>query len=522
MKKFVRFILIGVCIFSGYSLVEASDQVDTIYKCFEEGISIPINVIDSAFHAFLMKDSVGVCEHINQDGRKIKYERLGNPSFSGEGVVLSKESIGKVTTGLRNQYINCTITYTRKITFKNTDTEDDFWGERENGYPNFELDSKREWHAVICIRKSNKRTWQVQIIGDTCVDNAKTFSIPDTFQDMTIEWFCRGKKIPNAKSCQMSFSKNDIPVNALTALVRCDIKMCTNELLAKDSIRIRLDKTPASTLAFSDCVPAVSRLANPTLQITASNKVPGVTFQWDKEGLEPIRPLSATSQKVNYPIQGSDNFTIVLTTLGGCNSSKTSKVVHRKLSDGVGLQVSDSCPTAGTPFYISTVPPLPNMILQWETSGLQQLVPPTTGDRRRTDQIMVNSTAKVQFFSTITVTDYNCKGSTTKSIQVSEPYTEMTAKDDNGNTVKKGDTIAAGAKEITFFAPKHSTIIEEDSYNWEVWILRGVGSMSSMIPSTGSAERTISVPASARISVRVWYTSSCRGRDSKEYEVYSR
>lgn len=537
----MRCILIGVCILSGYGLVKASDQVDTINLCYQEGLRIMPNIVDAEFHNFLEGDSIKVYNYTKQYEPQIEYTIL-TPKFSGDGIDDDDDDrpwvmgIGNVTSGLRNQYINCTITYLRKIHFKKSPIDDscynlenaiqknDLLGEPQTGsYPDFELNSIREWHAVICIRKSNKRQWEVKISGDTCVDDAKIFSIPDTFQDMTIEWFCGGEKIPNAKSCQMSFSKNVIPGNALTTLVRCEIKMCTNETLAKDSIRIRLKKTPASTLSFEQCLPTSSKF----IRVKASNRAHGVKFQWDKEGLDPLLPLSATSQTVDYPVSTLERFTIKLTTSGGCESTPTQQIVYRKLSNNVTLQESDSCLISGTPFIIATVPPLPATGLQWTTpADFQTLVIPSDNGIRK-DRIRVNRLGTSNIYSTITVTDIVCGGSISKTIIVS-PYTEMTAKGDDGKTIADGDTIKdTSVKKITFIAPQHSSITGDEPYNWSTKRYIPANKYMpartvSTLPMPGTAEFSTDAPASGGgyIEVTVSYTS-CRGYKSQTYTIHS-
>lgn len=537
MKKFVRGILIGVCILSGYGLVEASSQVDTIDVCYRPKENIKAEIVKDTFDAFREKDSSSIVEK-DPIGKTPRYEveyRNYQLEFKWDSITQCTVTdfnsvIGSATSDYREQIIYCTITYIREIRFKNAlidgtyyDSEkaiqkDDLLGDSTHEYPQLSLTSKRKWPVVIRIRKKLAEGETFKIEGDTCLKNGiVTLKVPERFKDMDCLW-----KSIGSNDILSSETAHEITVtrqkNILASIVSCEISNgCDNK---KDSIKLLPNETPESTITVDipggDCL---STAATGTILVTASNPIPGVIFQWDKDGLVPLRPLAITSQKVNYPIQGADNFTVTLTTSGGCQESKATRIVHRNLS-GVILRVLDSCPTSGIPFTIATEPPLPNMNLQWTTptSGFRVINSPT--GRKRPDQITMNKTITSDDPSTFTVKDNVCNSSLSKTITVSEPYTAMTAKDNNGNTVKNGDTIAAGAKEITFIAPQHSSITGDNPYSWEVWIYRNP--MSSMLPSTGSAERTISVPASARIFVRVSYTSSCRGRESKEYEVYSR
>ena len=535
MKTFMRSILIGVCILSGYGLVEASDQVvvDTIDKCLETGSRIYMDVVDAEFQEFLRKDRDLVKKH---GGTNILYEidyDALRPEFSGEGLD-DKDSptammgIGTVTMDLRTQYINCTIPYIRTIRFHNVDLRDydtekginekELVGEELTGeYPDFVLKSKREWHAVIRIGKRGMLLPRLKISGDTCLDNTVTLSVPEDFQDMKFEWFCSGNKISNANSRQISLLKNSIPSNSLTTMVHCNVEMCTGKIL-RDSIRIRLKQTPISTLTVSDCVPVSSKLTSTSIRVTASNERPYVKFDWNgNTSIYPYGGSTMSSETVNYTIPGSDDFTIKVTTSGGCKPSTTTRVVHRKLTDAVVLQVSDACPTTGTPFTIATEPPLPNMNLQWTISNdLQTIVPPT--GKKRNDQITINKRVTSNNLSTVTVAENICKSSLSKTISVSEAFTKMVVKDEDGNTLQSGATVKAGST-ITFTAPKHSSITGANPYTWSISTMRG--DFANMITGKGGAERTLTAPSAGEsISVTVSY-ESCRGKESESYTFYS-
>ena len=549
MKKFVRFILIGVCILSGYGLVEASSQVDTIDVCYRPKENIKAEIVKDTFDAFREKDSSSIVEK-DPIGKTPRYEveyRDYQLEFKWDSITQCTVTdfnsvIGSATSDYREQIIYCTITYIREIRFKNPKIhesycasgkaiqKDDLLGDSTSEYPRFSLTSKRKWPVVIRIKKNvNLPNEEFSIeYKDTCLKDKLILKVPDQYADMQCRWSCDNTYIDmsNEVAPEITISRKDTAF--LTTNVQCIIYGCNNAGTRPSSIRIRSYYTPESTIRVDipggDCVSNSAFFAPRTIPVMVSNLVEGVTFEWDPVDL-PVeynmrKSDNGSSDTFNYPVVVSDDFTIGVTTSGGCRPSHTSKIVHRKLANDIVLQVSDSCLTAGIPFTVSTVPPLPKMDLEWPSlSGFEKKRTPYN-DRK--DTVSYTYTGTYSQSVPITLKDKVCGGSTSTTIEVSEPYTEMTAKDESGNTIKNGGTVDAEAKEITFFAPKHSTIIEEDSYNWEVWILRGVGSMSSMLPSTGSAERTISVPASARIFVRVSYTSSCRGRDSKEYEVYSR
>ena len=543
MKKFVRGILIGVCILSGYGLVEASSQVDTIDVCYRPKENIKAEIVKDTFDAFREKDSSSIVEK-DPIGKTPRYEveyRDYQLEFKWDSITQCTVTdfnsvIGSATSDYREQIIYCTITYIREIRFKNPKIhesycasgkaiqKDDLLGDSTSEYPRFSLTSKRKWPVVIRIRKKLAEGETFKIEGDTCLKNGiVTLKVPERFKDMDCLW-----KSIGSNDILSSETAHEITVtrqkNILASIVSCEISNgCDNK---KDSIKLLPNETPESTIRVDipggDCVSNSAFFAPRTIPVMVSNLVEGVTFEWDPVDL-PVeynmrKSDNGSSDTFNYPVVVSDDFTIGVTTSGGCRPSHTSKIVHRKLANDIVLQVSDSCLTAGIPFTVSTVPPLPKMDLEWPSlSGFEKKRTPYN-DRK--DTVSYTYTGTYSQSVPITLKDKVCGGSTSTTIEVSEPYTEMTAKDNNGNTVKNGDTIAAGAKEITFIAPQHSSITGDNPYSWEVWIYRNP--MSSMLPSTGSAERTISVPASARIFVRVSYTSSCRGRESKEYEVYSR
>ena len=547
MKKFVRFILIGVCILSGYGLVEASSQVDTIDVCYRPKENIKAEIVKDTFDAFREKDSSSIVEK-DPIGKTPRYEveyRDYQLEFKWDSITQCTVTdfnsvIGSATSDYREQIIYCTITYIREIRFKNAlidgtyyDSEkaiqkDDLLGDSTHEYPQLSLTSKRKWPVVIRIKKNvNLPNEEFSIeYKDTCLKDKLILKVPDQYADMQCRWSCDNTYIDmsNEVAPEITISKKD--KTFLTTNVQCTIYGCNNAGTRPSSIRIRSYYTPESTIRVDipggDCVSNSAFFAPRTIPVMVSNLVEGVTFEWDPVEL-PVeynmrKSDNGNSDTFNYPVVVRDDFTIGVTTSGGCRPSHTSKIVHRKLANDIVLQVSDSCLTAGIPFTVSTVPPLPKMDLEWPSlSGFEKKRTPYN-DRK--DTVSYTYTGTYSQSVPITLKDKVCGGSTSTTIEVSKSYTAMTAKDENNNTINNGDTIAAGVKEITFIAPKHSSITGDEPYSWEVWIYRNP--MSSMSPSKGPAEKTIAVPTGARrIFVRVFYTS-CRGVGSEEYDVYFR
>lgn len=536
MKIFMRSILIGVCILLGYSLVEASDQVsDTITAegCYKPGAQIKSGIVKSAFSAMRQSDSSAIFENTKYKIDKIEYNNF-RLEFTGQDINGKKtcssfdSAIGVATDNLRNQFINCTITYTRIISFNDVDLtdydsesaipEDDLWGDKKekDGYPKFELKSERKWHTVMRIKKALSSNAEFTIEGYPCLVNGKTtLSVPDEFKDMDINW--------------MSIDSNDILSNTMAPKIRVTRKNakilettvsctvldgCKN--VKRDSVKLLPDQTPISDLMCDSCLSTASK----SIRVKATNVLPHVDFLWNGKPLKSIKE-DDFSQTVGYPVPGSDDFTIVLTTSGGCHPSQTSKIVHRELADNVSLQVLDSCPTTGIPFKIATNPQLPNMDLNWRVpNGYSVLTPNNRKD-------IATITKPSGFGQTIKVEVRNaeCGGSISDYVSISEAYTEMVAKDEGGNILPNGGSVDAGTK-ITFIAPQHSSITGIFPYTWSstVWGASGSGGISLPLAKQwkGSAETTITAPsAGSSIIVTVSYVS-CRGEESESYTIYSR
>ena len=149
MKTFMRSILIGVCILSGYGLVKASNQVaDTIRAegCYKPRASITSEIVKAEFSRFREADSQSI---IDRDTKyKIEYNNF-RLEFTGQGINNGKKTctdfktpIGFATDSLKDQFIHCTITYTRIICFNDVDwadynsekaiPKDDLQGEPDN------------------------------------------------------------------------------------------------------------------------------------------------------------------------------------------------------------------------------------------------------------------------------------------------------------------------------------------------------------------------------------------------------
>ncbi len=526
MKTFMRSILIGVCILLGYGLVEASNRVsvDTIRAegCYKSGVQIKSGIIDSAFSKMRCSDSLSIVKNTKYEVEYTDFRFV----FTGDGVngvetyTGFDSEIGVATDNLRDQFIRCTITYTRIISFHEVDLTDydtekgikkeDLLGDSTGDYPKFELKSEREWHTVIRIKKafSNER---FAIEGTPCLVNGKTtLKVPDEFKDMDFQWTSIGFNDvlgdPTAYKTTVTRKNKKI----LETIVSCTVRDGCGDV-RKDSIKLLPLQTPVSKLTFDDCLSTASK----SIHVTASNELPDVRFQWNYK----VISSDAFSQTVSYPVSGSDNFIIILTTTGGCVSSQTSDTVHRKLSDNVVLQELDSCLAAGTPFRMATEPPLPKMDLQWIVpNGFKISLLRLDG---RKDVATITKNGVFGQAPIIRVKDNVCNGSIEKSISVLEAYTEMVVKDENGKILQNGDTVDVGVKKIMFIAPKHSSIEGENPYRWSITHY-GTESFPLSSMFQGSAEYSASAPANGGyITVSVSYVS-CRGRESESYTIYSR
>lgn len=546
----MHFILVGVCVLSGYGWAEAADQVDTIEVCYRPGESLSAGIVKENFSGFRAADSSKIIEN-NTNDYEVNYSVL-QLEFTGAGITGTKicsnfdSKICSATSNYEDQIINCTITYLREIHFKKAHIDESYYnsekaiqkndllGDTTGNYPQFKLTSKRKWHTVIRIKKKLMDGEWLDIEGSKCLVDGKTMlSVSEWFKDMNCTWTSiGGKDILSSKTAhEITVTRKDATI--LETTVTCVISAaCDAKDTVSASIKLLPDKTPESTITVAipggDCLSTVPAFFGPnTVPVTASNPVSGVKFFWETETMDVQQ--DNTAQTFNYPIMGYDDFTIGLTTSGGCEETYTSRVVHRKLDNNVVLQVSDSCLTAGVPFRVSTNPPLPKMDLQWITpfgflQGPMVVIP---GNERKDVNVFTKTGVLGQSSAWIDVVDMNCGGTISTEITVSEAYTEMMAIDDNGKILQSGDTVDAGVKEITFTAPQHSSITGDKPYTWSfVRYIPAKGFLKeqflSTIPLPGTAEYSENAPASGGyLKVTVSYTS-CRGKESKEYMIYSR
>lgn len=530
MKTFMRSILIGVCILLGYGLVEASDRVviDTIDKCLETGSRIYKDVVDAEFREFQKKDRQWVGAQIDISGGSIDYDILDHV-FSGEGLD-AKDSptammgIGNVTMDLRNQYIQCTIIYTRKIRFKKVNMDDyydsenalqekDLLGDTTGNYPEFILKSKREWHAVIRIKKKvdfpKGRFFIERNDNDTCLDDKVTLWVPEQYADMRCVWSCDNTYVDmsNEVAPKITISRKNLPF--LTTNVQCTIHSCDDNSEMSSSIRIRSRQTPASELTFSNCLPTDATY----IDVVATNPLSGVKFLWGNDKLDATP--SSNAQTVRYPVPDIHNFSINLTTTGGCEPHRTTKVVQRKLSNNVKLRIVDNdCLIAQHPFRVVTEPALIGWSLIWTRHPDYTIA---LINSNRADMVAITKNKAETGFQQIEVRDRACGG----SISVIPYITalKMVVKDEDGNTLQSGATVKAGST-ITFTAPKHSSITGDKPYTWSISTRQG--ELANITNGKGEAERTLTAPSAGTVlSVTVSYVS-CRGEESESYTIYSR
>ena len=409
MKKFVRYILIGVCVLSGYGLVEASGQVDTIDACYQPGESLKAGIIEEKFSKFQDDDRRAIRKNAKSKIDSIDYRNY-QLEFTGEGITNKKicndfdSYICPATSGYRDQIIYCTISYIREIRFKNPkidesyyDSEkaiqkDDLLGDSTSEYPQLSLTSKRELPVVIRIKKNvNLQNKEFFIeCKDTCLKDKLILKVPEEYADMRCSWSCDRTHIDmsNEVAPEITISRKDTAF--LTTNVQCTIYGCNNAGTKPSSIRIRSYYTPTSTItvdiAEGDCLSTLA--TEGTIPITVSNEFAGVTFEWDPILEYNISKTDSRTQTIIYPVPAFKDFTIGVTTSGGCTTSHASKTVHRKLDNNIDLKVLDSSPSTGiqTQFTIETVPSLPNMSLQW---AIPLDFQPYFPDKSREDKIII-------------------------------------------------------------------------------------------------------------------------------------
>ncbi|MCM1041756.1 MAG: hypothetical protein NC396_04920 [Bacteroides sp.] len=540
MKTLMRCILLGVCIWIGSDLVKASNQVvpDTVDKCGEIGKRIQYDFVDPEFQSFLDKDKRSIIE---KGGKAISYKVDYSDyhfAYSGEGVDSKDEigdqlmaGIGTVTSGFKNQYIRCTVSYTREIRFDTADLGDvfdsesslqpnDFFGVRGGDYPEFVLKSRREWHAVIRIRKQFSSDGTFDIEGDTCMVNGKTrLNVPVKYNDLKFQWISvNGDDVlsdANADAVIVTRKSS----TALETTVQCTITDgCSSQWKLSGEIKLLPAQTPASTLTFDDCLP----IGADHLDMVATNPLAGVSFSWGdvKPELGPFETSPASSQRIRYPVSTSNvaGFTVKLTTEGGCKPDEITKVVKRKLSDNVKLRILDTCLAAKEPFRVVTEPPLPQTNLRWMLGQPDYTV--ALMDRNRVDRVKITRNKAEGGLQKIEVMDAVCHGSISVLSFISEAYTDFVARTADGRVLQSGDSVSAGTV-ITLTAPKHSSIT--GSYRWGKTILGVSGPFAPpSLTWEGDAEITVTAPNSGlSISVSVYY-ASCRGKESKSIVLYSR
>lgn len=529
MKTFMRSIFIGVCVLSSYGLVEASDQVsDTITAegCYKPGAQIKSGIVKSAFSAMRHSDSVGIVE--KSTNYKVEYNNF-RLEFTKDGIKDKKtctdfdSEIGVATDNLRDQFINCTITYTRIISFNDVDLtdydsehaipEDDLLGDKKekDGYPKFELKSERKWHMVIRIKKALSSNAEFTIEGSHCLVNGQTtLNVPDRFRDMTFQWTSIESNdrfvTPTAYKTTVIRQNNKI----LETTVTCTISDgCTN-FKNTASLKLVPDQTPASTLEFSDCLPTDATY----IDVVAKNPISGVGFSW--VGTTPeIASSTPSSITVRYHVPSIHNFRINLETTGGCNSTPTSKVVQRKLGNNVKLHILDSCLASKQPFRVVTEPALIGWSLKWMLGQPDYTV--ALINNNRADMVTITRNKAEGGLYSIQVMDAFCHGTVSRSGFISEAYTEMKAEVTSGKLIgrllKERDSVLPESQ-ITFTAPQHSSI---SGYTWSTWY--SDGRPSSLWQ--GGKELTITSPkVGYTMSVSVSY-KSCLGQQRKTYSLKS-
>lgn len=492
---------------------------DTVEVCApdKKKISLLGYIKNEQFPLFRQRDSMAIVERGNSDTLSyIVSYRTDSFQFSGELTT----SDGWVTiSGYRDQYIQCEVSYTRTIQFRfekpffqsNTDNSDslvehwkhELFGVEDTDLPTTILQSKRRWRCIVRIKKSLSSNETFAIAGDTCMLNNVKLRVPDQYADMKCRWTSeRYVAMSNPFNAhEITVSRRNVPF--LTTLVTCTLSGCDDKAVSS-SIRLRTKYTPASELTFNDCLPTASRSIN----IKASNSAPGVAFIWN--GKSPVSIGSDTlSQTVKYPVSGSDDCTVTLTTTGGCIPSQTSRVIHRKIGSDVKLLVLDSCLAAGIPFHMATDPQLPNMDLTWSAPAGCQIIGSVGSDARKDMVTVIKNASMIGQSALITVSDKVCHGSTQEYVSISESYTEMEAKTEQGMVLHDGDMVCPGTK-IIFTAPQHSSIT---NYLW----MKRVDPGGPIQYWQGPAEITVEAPAkNTSLSVTVAYVS-CFGRQSHTY-----
>ncbi|MDE6493405.1 MAG: hypothetical protein K2O66_07145 [Bacteroidales bacterium] len=527
MKNSVRCIFIGLCVWSCCGWASASNQeaVDTVAFCFAQGESIKGNIIASAFSDFLRKDSLKILgKSTDTVSYKVAYKDF-RIEFTGSGVsggavsldnIRSEQTIGTVTGDLKKQYIQCTVSYNRNIHFEfgenylNDRSETtiqgvDLLGEGKN--PDFNLNSGRKWHTVLCIEKSLSPDETFTIEGDTCLGNSVELRVPERYTDMSCQW-SGGADISIMDEEAHEISVKTRGMSSLTTFVECTVSGC-NDIAVSSSIRLRMKYTPGSELTFDDCLPTASK----SITVKASNPMPDVHYEW--VGLSVFKVLStgSGSETIGYPVPGADNFTIRLNTTGGCRPYRQDAVVHRKLGSDVKLSVLDSCLAAGIPFHMATEPQLPNMDLTWSAPAGYHIFDAVGSEVRKDRVTVTRNTSMFGQTGLIMVSDKDCKGSTSEYVSISESYTEMVVKTEQGVILQDGDNVPPGVK-IIFTAPQHSSITS--GYSWYTSVEGGLSKLWN-----GPAEITVTAPVKDySITVSVSYTS-CFGKQSRKYTLTS-
>ncbi|MCM1042506.1 MAG: hypothetical protein NC396_08800 [Bacteroides sp.] len=528
MKTLMRCILLGVCIWIGIDLVKASNQVsaDTVLVCCKQGEAIQGKDVKSAFDDFRKRDSLLSLEQNNDVvSRSVSY---GDVELKVSGTLVDFESpIGIATTDWNDQYIRCVVSYTREIRFDTAglgdvfDSEssiqpDDFFGVRGGGYPEFVLKSRREWHAVIRIRKQLPSDGTFDIEGDTCMVNGKTtIHVPVEYKGLKFQWISVNGDDILSDGTADTITVTRKNATALGTTVQCTITDgCSSQWKLRGEIKLLPDQTPASTLTFDECLP----IGADHLDIVATNPLAGVSFRWN--ATPELASSTCSSQTIRYPVSETNTagFTVKLTTEGGCKPNEITKVVKRKLSDNVTLQILDTCLASKEPFRVVTEPPLPVMSLRWMLGQSDYTV--ALMERNRADRVKITRNKAEGGLQKIEVMDAVCHGSISVLNFISEAYTDFVAKTADGQLLKDGDNVSPGAQ-ITITAPQHSSIT--GSYSWGS-LISGLGDPFGTLGNAwkGTSETTVTAPNSGlSITISVSYVS-CRGKESKSIVLHSR
>lgn len=515
----------------GSDLVKASNQVsaDTVWKCYEPEAPIKSGIVDPEFSVFRKTDSVLVLEKSKRMGsRSVSYKDY-QLRFTGSGINFTcndfESRIGTATNDWLNQEIRCVVSYTREIRFDTADLgdvfdsenslqQDDFFGVRGGDYPEFVLKSRREWHAVIRIRKQLPSDGTFDIEGKTCMVNGKTrLNVPVKYNDLKFQWISVNgdDNLSDARADTVEVTRKSS--TALETTVQCTITDgCSSQWKRRGEIKLLPDQTPASTLTFDDCLPTNAT----SIKVAAKNTVSGVKVEWaDRPGYL-VAP--STSQTIDVSGFGINSFYLNLKTYGGCKPTPTSQLVKRKLSDNVKLRILDTCLAAKEPFRVVTEPPLPQTNLRWMLGQPDYTV--ALMDRNRVDRVKITKNKAEGGLQKIEVMDAVCHGSISVLSFISEAYTDFVARTADGRVLQSGDSVSAGTV-ITLTAPRHSSIT--GSYRWGKTILGVSGPFAPpSLTWEGDAEITVTAPNSGlSISVSVYY-ASCRGKESKSIVLHSR